>query len=62
MGSALTYTPLQQLLKNSLPPRFIADQKTNLPESLQTLLNTLCPLLLFKARPLQVTVHHLLDK
>uniref|UniRef100_A0A3P9M3P8 E3 ubiquitin-protein ligase listerin n=1 Tax=Oryzias latipes TaxID=8090 RepID=A0A3P9M3P8_ORYLA len=62
VGSALTYTPLQQLLKSSLPPRFIADQKTNLPESLQTLLNTLCPLLLFKARPLQVTVHHLLDK
>ncbi|KAF6723533.1 E3 ubiquitin-protein ligase listerin [Oryzias melastigma] len=62
VGSALTYIPLQQLLKTSLPPRFIADQKTNLPESLQTLLNTLCPLLLFKARPLQVAVHHLLDK
>ncbi|XP_012710656.2 E3 ubiquitin-protein ligase listerin [Fundulus heteroclitus] len=59
---ALTYIPVQQLNQNSLPPRFIADQKTNLPESLQTLLNTLCPLLLFKARPLQITVHHMLEK
>ncbi|XP_015237598.1 PREDICTED: E3 ubiquitin-protein ligase listerin [Cyprinodon variegatus] len=59
---ALTYIPVQQLNQNALPPRFIADQKTNLPESLQTLLNTLCPLLLFKARPLQITVHHMLEK
>ncbi|XP_058483459.1 E3 ubiquitin-protein ligase listerin [Solea solea] len=62
VGSALTYVPVQQLTQNSLPPRFIADQKTNLPEALQTLLNTLCPLLLFKARPLQITVYHLLEK
>lgn len=62
VGVALTYVPVQQLKQNSLPPRFIADQKTNLPEPLQTLLNTFCPLLLFKARPLQITVYHLLEK
>uniref|UniRef100_A0A673AQT4 E3 ubiquitin-protein ligase listerin n=1 Tax=Sphaeramia orbicularis TaxID=375764 RepID=A0A673AQT4_9TELE len=62
VGVALTYVPLKQLTDNSLPARFIADQKTNLPEPLQTLLNTLCPLLLFKARPLQITVYHLLEK
>lgn len=62
VGVALTYVPVQQLNQNSLPPRFIADQKTNLPEPLQTLLNTFCPLLLFKARPLQITVYHLLEK
>ncbi|XP_017273716.1 E3 ubiquitin-protein ligase listerin [Kryptolebias marmoratus] len=62
VGLALTHVPVQQLTQNSLPPRFIADQKTNLPEPLQTLLNTLCPLLLFKARPLQITVHHVLEK
>ncbi|KAM3869223.1 E3 ubiquitin-protein ligase listerin [Diretmus argenteus] len=62
VGVALTYVPVQQLSQNSLPARFIANQKTNLPETLQTLLNTLCPLLLFKARPLQITVYHLLDK
>ncbi|CAL8364746.1 unnamed protein product [Lota lota] len=62
VGVALTYIPVQQLLKNSLPANFIADQKTNLPGPLQTLLNTLCPLLLFKARPLQITVYLLLEK
>ncbi|CDQ93909.1 unnamed protein product [Oncorhynchus mykiss] len=62
VGMALTYVPLQQLTHNSLPARFVADQKTSLPEALQTLLNTLTPLLLFKARPLQLTVYHILDK
>lgn len=62
VGVALTYAPVLLLKENSLPPRFIADQKTNLPEPLQTLLNTFCPLLLFKARPLQITVYHLLEK
>ncbi|XP_042355123.1 E3 ubiquitin-protein ligase listerin [Plectropomus leopardus] len=62
VGVALTYVPVQQLQQNSLPPRFIADQMTNLPEPIQTLLNTFCPLLLFKARPLQITIYHLLEK
>ncbi|XP_070699650.1 E3 ubiquitin-protein ligase listerin isoform X2 [Pempheris klunzingeri] len=62
VGVALTYVPVQHLKQNSLPPRFIVDQNTNLPEPLQTLLNTFCPLLLFKARPLQITVYHLLEK
>ncbi|XP_028277901.1 E3 ubiquitin-protein ligase listerin isoform X2 [Parambassis ranga] len=62
VGEATVYVPLQQLTQNSLPPRFIADQKTNLPEALQTLLNTFCPLLLFKARPLQVIIYQLLEK
>uniref|UniRef100_A0A3P8VKB1 E3 ubiquitin-protein ligase listerin n=1 Tax=Cynoglossus semilaevis TaxID=244447 RepID=A0A3P8VKB1_CYNSE len=62
LGLALTYIPAEHLVKNTLPPRFIADQTTNLPESLQTLLNTLCPLLLFKARSLQIIVYHLLEK
>ncbi|XP_074528876.1 E3 ubiquitin-protein ligase listerin [Halichoeres trimaculatus] len=62
VGAALTFVPVQQLTHNSLPPKFIADQKTNLPEPLQTLMNTFCPLLLFKARPLQIAVYHLLEK
>ncbi|KAM9333735.1 E3 ubiquitin-protein ligase listerin [Pholidichthys leucotaenia] len=62
VGLALSYVPVQQLSQNSLPPRFVVDQKTNLPEQLQTLLNTFCPLLLFKARPLQITVYHILEK
>ncbi|KAJ3589459.1 hypothetical protein NHX12_010304 [Muraenolepis orangiensis] len=62
VGVALTHVPVQQLRNNSLPACLTADRKTNLPEALQTLLNTLCPLLLFKARPLQVTVYLLLEK
>jgi len=62
VGVALTYIPLQQLQKNSLPAYLVAGQRTNLPAALQTLLNTLCPLLLFKARPLQITAYLLLDK
>lgn len=62
VGQALTYVPVQKLMCNSLRPRFIASQDTNLPDGLQTLLNTFCPQLLFKARPLQMTAYHLLDK
>ncbi|KAM4904746.1 E3 ubiquitin-protein ligase listerin [Sylvia borin] len=40
----------------------ITGQKTNLPDKLQTLLNTLSPLLLFRARPVQVSVYHMLHK
>nr|XP_061801771.1 E3 ubiquitin-protein ligase listerin-like [Nerophis lumbriciformis] len=62
LGVALTYVPVKQLNQNSLPAKFVAGQKTNLPQPFQTLLNTFCPLLVFKARPLQVTVYHLLAK
>ncbi|XP_049597872.1 E3 ubiquitin-protein ligase listerin [Syngnathus scovelli] len=62
LGMALTYAPVQQLNQNSLPAKLVADQRTNLPPPLQTLLNTFCPLLVFNARPLQVTVYHLLAK
>ncbi|KAI7793222.1 putative E3 ubiquitin-protein ligase listerin [Triplophysa rosa] len=62
VGEALTYIPVELLTQNKLPPRFVADQKSSLPEPMQTLLNTLSPLLLFKARPLQLAVYHLLHK
>ncbi|XP_051540876.1 E3 ubiquitin-protein ligase listerin isoform X2 [Myxocyprinus asiaticus] len=62
VGEALTYIPVELLTQNKLPPRFVADQKSVLPEPLQTLLNTLSPLLLFKARPLQLAVYHILHK
>ncbi|KAL4608591.1 E3 ubiquitin-protein ligase listerin isoform X2 [Arapaima gigas] len=62
VGEALCYIPVSLLTDNKLPARFVAAQRTNLPEQLQTLLNTLAPLLLFKARPVQLTVYHVLDK
>ncbi|KAI1242343.1 hypothetical protein IHE44_0005877 [Lamprotornis superbus] len=62
LGEALTYISKDQLLNHKLPPKFVAGQKTNLPDKLQTLLNTLSPLLLFQARPVQVSVYHMLHK
>lgn len=62
MCETLTYIPKDQLLSHKLPARLIAGQKTNLPEHLQTLLNTLAPLLLFGARPVQIAVYQMLYK
>uniref|UniRef100_A0AAR2KB62 E3 ubiquitin-protein ligase listerin n=1 Tax=Pygocentrus nattereri TaxID=42514 RepID=A0AAR2KB62_PYGNA len=62
VGNALSYIPIQLLTQNKLPARFVADQNSSLPDALQTLLNTLGPLLLFKARPLQLAVYHMLHK
>ncbi|KAM5278034.1 E3 ubiquitin-protein ligase listerin isoform 1-T2 [Hipposideros larvatus] len=62
MCETLTYIPKDQLLSYKLPARLVAGQKTNLPEHLQTVLNTLAPLLLFRARPVQIAVYHMLYK
>ncbi|TRZ03495.1 hypothetical protein DNTS_000509, partial [Danionella cerebrum] len=62
VGEALTFIPVELLTQNKLPPRFAVEQRSSLPEPLQTLLNTLSPLLLFRARPLQLTVFHILLK
>nr|XP_017518790.2 E3 ubiquitin-protein ligase listerin [Manis javanica] len=62
MCETLTYIPKNQLLSQKLPAKLVAGQKTNLPEYLQTLLNTLAPLLLFRARPVQIAVYHMLYK
>ncbi|CAM5079418.1 unnamed protein product [Eretmochelys imbricata] len=62
LGEVLTYISKDQLLNHKLPAKFVAGQKTNLPDNLQTLLNTLSPLLLFRARPVQITVYHMLYK
>ncbi|XP_008588259.1 PREDICTED: E3 ubiquitin-protein ligase listerin [Galeopterus variegatus] len=62
MCETLTYISKDQLLSHKLPARLVAGQKTNLPEYLQTLLNTLAPLLLFRARPVQIAVYHMLYK
>ncbi|KAI5940246.1 E3 ubiquitin-protein ligase listerin [Manis javanica] len=62
MCETLTYIPKNQLLSQKLPAKLVASQKTNLPEYLQTLLNTLAPLLLFRARPVQIAVYHMLYK
>ncbi|KAL8190612.1 UNVERIFIED_CONTAM: listerin E3 ubiquitin protein ligase 1 [Gekko kuhli] len=62
LGEALMFVSKDQLLNHKLPAKFVASQKTNLPDKVQTLLNTLSPLLLFRARPVQITVYHMLNK
>lgn len=62
LGEALIFMSKDQLLDHKLPAKFVAGQKTNLADKLQTLLNTLTPLLLLRARPVQITVYHLLYK
>ncbi|TSK16143.1 E3 ubiquitin-protein ligase listerin [Bagarius yarrelli] len=62
VGEALGHIPVQLLTHNTLPARFVANQRSSLPDALQTLLNTLAPLLLFKSRPLQLAVYHMLHK
>ncbi|XP_045140592.1 E3 ubiquitin-protein ligase listerin [Echinops telfairi] len=62
MCEALTYMSKDQLLRHKLPERFVAGQETNILEHLQTLLNTLTPLLLHKARPVQIAAYHMLYK
>ncbi|KAE8621680.1 hypothetical protein XENTR_v10004921 [Xenopus tropicalis] len=62
LGRTLGYISKEQLLNHKLPAKFVAGQKTNLTDSLQSLLNTLAPLLLYRERSVQITVYHLLDK
>ncbi|XP_078416032.1 E3 ubiquitin-protein ligase listerin isoform X2 [Cetorhinus maximus] len=62
LGEASTLIPLKQLMNHSLPAKFIAGQKTNLPDKLQSILNTLAPLLLCHARPVKITTYHILHK
>ncbi|XP_010606876.1 E3 ubiquitin-protein ligase listerin [Fukomys damarensis] len=62
MCETLTYISKDQLLSHKLLKKLGTGPKTNLPENLQTLLNTLVPLLLFRARPVQIAVYHMLYK
>ncbi|KAM8975793.1 E3 ubiquitin-protein ligase listerin isoform 1-T1 [Pelodytes ibericus] len=62
LGAALGYISKDQLLNQKLPAKFVAGQKTNLPDNIQILLNTLAPLLLYRERSLQITAYHMLDK
>ncbi|KAM4699688.1 E3 ubiquitin-protein ligase listerin [Discoglossus pictus] len=62
LGEALSYISKEQLLNHKLPAKFVAGQKTNLTDKLQSLLNTLAPLLLYRERSVQITVYQMLEK
>ncbi|XP_069801287.1 E3 ubiquitin-protein ligase listerin [Dendropsophus ebraccatus] len=62
LGEALCFISKDQLLNHKLPAKFVAGQKSNLSDRLQSLLNTLTPLLLYRERAVQMTVYHMLNK
>ncbi|XP_029435039.1 E3 ubiquitin-protein ligase listerin [Rhinatrema bivittatum] len=62
VSDAVTYISKDQLLNHRLPAKFIANQKTNLTDKLQTLLNTFAPFLLYRARSVQIAVYRILNK
>lgn len=63
VGRAVCLCPQEQVLSFKFPPYLLASEDTSpLPESLQTVLNHLCPLLTSALRPVQITVYTLLDK
>ena len=54
---------VNHLLSHHLPPRLIAnDDSSDLPDSVQALLNHLCPLLAADQRSVRLTAYHLLTK
>ncbi|CAN2387615.1 Listerin E3 ubiquitin protein ligase 1 [Pristimantis euphronides] len=62
LGHALCFISKEQLLNHKLPAKFVAGQKSSLSDGLQSLLNTLVPLLLYKDRAVQITVYHMMNK
>nr|XP_033798276.1 E3 ubiquitin-protein ligase listerin isoform X2 [Geotrypetes seraphini] len=62
VSDAVTYISKDQLLNHRLSPKFVANQKTNLPDELQTVLNTFAPFLLYRVRPVQIAIYHILNK
>ncbi|KAK7480178.1 hypothetical protein BaRGS_00028563 [Batillaria attramentaria] len=63
VGSALCQCPQELVVNHKLPPYLLASEDTSpLPDSLQTLLNRLCPLLTSALRPVQITAYTLLDR
>ncbi|KAM3933975.1 E3 ubiquitin-protein ligase listerin [Leptodactylus fuscus] len=62
LGHALCFISKEQLLNHKLPAKFVAGQRSGLSDSLQSLLNTLAPLLLYRDRAVQITVYQMLNK
>jgi len=62
LGAAVTVCRVEHLLTHQLPARLAADEKTNLSDSIQTVLNHLGPLLAADRRCVRLTGYHLLTK
>lgn len=63
LGGALCQCPKENIMDHKLPPKYLACEDTSpLPDSLQSLLNHLCPLLTHTLRAVQVTACALLER
>lgn len=63
LGAAVSLCPSPHLLTVSLPPRLVADDNnTSLPETVQTVVNHLGPLLAADDRSVRLTAYKLLSK
>jgi len=62
LGAAVSKCRVEHLLNHRLPPRLVAADNTDLPDSVQTVLNHLSPLLAADQRSVRLTAYHLLSK
>lgn len=62
LGAAVSKCRVEHLLSHRLPPRLTASDSTDLPDSVQTVLNHLSPLLSAEQRSVRLTAYHLLTK
>ena len=60
LSAVVAECPAEHLKTNNLPARLIADQKSNLPDNMQSTLNHLCPLLLAPHRATQLAAYKML--
>ena len=62
LGAAVSKCHVEHLLSHHLPPRLVAVDNTDLPDSVQTVLNHLSPLLAADQRSVRLAACHLLAK
>jgi len=62
LGAALSVCHAEHLLAHHLTPRLVASDNTDLPDSVQTVVNHLSPLLASDQRSIRLTAYHLLVK
>lgn len=60
VSMAVCRCPKQQVLEHKLSPYLKTDDTSDLPDSLQTLLNHICPLMSHDSREVQLAAFYLL--
>ena len=59
---AASNAPSTFILNHELPPMLIAGDSSPLPDNLQTLMNHMCPLLLARDYPVQISAYMILSR